>query len=398
MDYSAIKYLPPQIDGEIIHWTGELTWPGGNSTSVYFDFTCPDPSAFVPSLRPFLLAFLIPAMRIGRPLHLEQPIDQTTFDNLMEWQCAMACWLPQKLKVVPIRCPIEPEQHKHKSDGPHRVALTAFSGGVDSCFTAFRHTTADPVDPYRRTRLTAGLMVHGFDIPLSQADVFDSAFKRSEQVLQTLGLEAYRMRTNLRSLGTPFDCDWESEAHGIWLAAALACLESFFIRVLIPSTYSYEILKLPWGSNPSTDIFLGSEATPFWHDGAAWHKLSKVKAMAQHPGIQLGLRVCWEGAQLDRNCGRCFKCIATQVCFWLSRVKQPECFPETCNLTDVSKTRLKNEQNRHLFQLMYDDAKRQSQVDLANALASALARNTRQRFRRKIKNLLRPSSRGRISL
>ena len=387
MEYSRVRYLPPKLKDNTIHWTGELVWPGGNFASVTFEFTCPDAGAFVPRARPFLLAFLLPAMRIGLPLHLEQPIDQTTFDNLMEWQCALACWVPHQLKVVPLRCSIEPEPAKSAA-AARRGALTAFSGGVDSCFTAFRNTTAVDAGLDRRVRLGAGLMVHGFDIPEAQAEVFDRAFKMSEQVLQSLGLQSYRMRTNLRSLSESIAGDWEYEVHGIWLAAALACLEPFFDRVLIPSTYSYELLKLPWGSNPVTDVYLGSETTPYWHDGAAWHKLAKVQAIAQQPAIQRGLRVCWEGAQLDRNCGRCFKCIATQVCFWLSGVKHAECFPVVCSFDDVGRARLKNEQNRHLFQVLHQEAKRQHQAGLMRALASALARNTRQRLRRKIRSLL----------
>jgi hypothetical protein len=157
--------LPPKLEANAIHWTGELVWPGGNSALVNFDFTCPDAETFVPRVRPFLLAFLLPAMRIGHPLHLEQPIDQTTFDNLMEWQGALTCWFPHRFKVVPIRCPIEPEPGKPGA-AVRRGALTAFSGGVDSCFTAFRNTTTPGVSLDRRTRLGAGLMVHGFDIPV----------------------------------------------------------------------------------------------------------------------------------------------------------------------------------------------------------------------------------------
>ena len=386
MEYSRVRYLPPKFKENTIHWTGELTWLDGNSASVNFEFTCPDAAAFVPRVRPFLLAFLLPAMRIGLPLHLEQPIDRTTFDNLMEWQCALACWSPQKLKVVPIRCSIEPESGKSIA-AVERGALTTFSGGVDSCFTGFRHTATGDADLYRRTRLGAGLMVHGFDIPEAQAEVFERAFKRSERVLQSLGLQSYRLRTNLRTLCERISGDWELDAHGIWLAAALACLEPFFNRMLIPSTYAYDILKLPWGSNPVTDVYFASETTPYWHDGAAWHKLAKVRAMAKHPGIQRGLRVCWEGSQLDRNCGRCFKCIATQVCYWLAGVQHAECFPVVCSLDDVRHASLKNDQNRHLFQVLHEDAKRQRQADLARALSSALARNTRKRLRRKIKSL-----------
>ncbi|HEX5219869.1 MAG TPA: hypothetical protein VFZ59_09900 [Verrucomicrobiae bacterium] len=221
--------------------------------------------------------------------------------------------------------------------------------------------------------------------------MFERAFKKSEQVLNSLGLPVYRLRTNLRSLPETITGDWEVEAHGIWLAAALACLESFFDRVLIPSTYAYNVLKLPWGSNPVTDIYFASQTTPYWHDGAAAHKLTKVQAIALHPGIQRGLRVCWEGAHLDRNCGRCFKCVATQVCYWLAGVAQPECFPTGCRVADVSRAALKNDPNRRLFQILRAEAERQDRADLARALATSLARNTRKRLRRKIKSLFSSS-------
>jgi len=231
--------------------------------------------------------------------------------------------------------------------------------------------------------------VHGFDIPEPQTDVFDSAFRRSVQVLKSLGLEAYRLRTNLRTLEATFDCNWEYETHGIWLAAVLSCLEPFFERVLIPSSYPYSILRLPWGSNPVTDLFFASAATPVWHDGAACHKLAKVQAIAHHSGIQQGLRVCWEGNQLDRNCGRCFKCVATQVCYWLSDVPRPECFPSPCRLGDVAVTRLRTASNRALFRVLHTEARRQGLPALTHALGKALQLHSRLKLRRKLKQLCR---------
>jgi hypothetical protein len=195
------------------------------------------------------------------------------------------------------------------------------------------------------------------------------------------------LRTNLRGLEPLFGCDWEYEAHGIWLAAALSVFDPFFERLLIPSSYPYDILKLPWASNPVIDGWLGSAATPLWHDGAAWIKPVKIRTMAQHAAIQREVRVCWQGQQLDRNCGRCFKCVATQVGYWLSGVPRPEAFPDACELSDVARTALKNDQNRHLFRVLHTEASRQNAANLTEALASALRRNTRKRFRRKMKAL-----------
>lgn len=385
MDCCTIKYFLPKIVGDEVAWTGEIKWPGGGRTHIYFNFTCPDAPAFIPRIRPFLLAFLVPAMRLGHPLQLEQPLDQTTLHNLMEWQCAIASWFPNQLKVVPIRCPIEPEPPKIPA--AQGRALTAFSGGVDSCFTAYRHSVANDTGLYRHTQLGAGLMVHGFDIPEAQAEIFHSAFQRSTQVLNSLGLQAYSLRTNLRSLEGIFGCDWEYETHGIWLAAALACFEPYFDQMLIPASYSYPPMILPWGSNPVTDVYFGSEATPLWHDGAAYHKLEKVQAIASHPGIQRGIRVCWQGAELDRNCGLCIKCITTQVCYWLSGVPSPEGFARPCTLRDVAGVMIDKDWNRYLFQKFRDEAARQQATDLTRALATALRRNTRQRLQRKLKQL-----------
>ncbi|WP_287278930.1 hypothetical protein [Okeania sp. SIO2G5] len=63
-------------------------------------------------------------------------------------------------------------------------AISAFSGGLDSFFTAFRHSQ----DVHRRKKhnLLAGLMIHGLDIPISQEDVFTRALKKSTIIVSTI--------------------------------------------------------------------------------------------------------------------------------------------------------------------------------------------------------------------
>jgi len=334
------------------------------------------------SARPFLLAFLLPAMRVGAPLVLDTPVDRSTLENLLEWQAVWARWRPRRLQVVPILAP-EP------SDGPvpllppavsGRGAITGFSGGVDSCFSAWRHTRPEaPGRSERRIRLGAGLTVHGFDIPLDQPETFDRARERSRALLSAFGLEAFWLRTDVRRLEGAFGCAWETEAHGLWLAAALACLEPWYEGSVIPSSYAYECLRLPWGSNPIGDPLLGSEDRPCRHDGASHTKLDKVRAMAADPAVAGSVRVCWEGAQLDRNCGRCFKCITTQVCFWLSGVAQPAAFPTRCGLDDVALLPVKNMQNDYLVAQIEAEARAQGWRPLARALQKA---RTRARLRR----------------
>jgi len=371
MDHSLIKYLPPRIEECSIVWQGEMRCPQREREEVYFKFTCPDPDSFVPFIRPFLLAFLIPAMRVGLPIQLEQPLDLITLHNLMEWQEAVAGWFPDKLTVVPIKCDIAPSPFPA---GPDRAtSLTAFSGGVDSCYTALYHSPTQPAGIRRHTDLGAGLMIHGFDIPESQPDTFDSAFNRSRNILDSLRLDAYGLKTNLRNLEGVFGCDWEHETHGIWLAAALACLEPFFDRTLIPASYPYHRPVLPWASNPMTDHLFASDKNDLWHDGAALDKLDKVKAIAPHPAIQKNLRVCWEGAKMDRNCGQCSKCVMTQLCFWVSGVRNPPCFDVPCSNTLVE-TLKQDSYYSHLTEQIRKEARRQGMTQLDRQLGRAVRR------------------------
>jgi hypothetical protein len=369
MDQISIKYNEPKLGEKEVFWSGLMLLPTGKTHEIYFRFTCPQPTDFKPSIRSFLLAYLVPAMHLGLPIHLLQPIDLVTYQNLMEWQEAFASWSPTRLRPIPIKCDIVSEQPRPYLN--EKKSITAFSGGVDSCFTALRHTSREDAI-FRRSNLKAGLMIEGFDISLEQSPTFELAWQRSVNILESLKLSAYRLKTNLRSLEKPFNCSWEYETHGIWLAASLACYESFFDLVLIPSTYTYEMLKFPWASNPITDPLYSSTTVTYWHDGAAYNKLTKVNKIANHLAVQESLRVCWEGKQLDRNCGKCFKCVATQVCFWLSDISNPSCFDCSCTHKDVARTYLKNEHNRYLFRLLAKEAQQQNKLSLAQSLNKAL--------------------------
>jgi len=382
---SRIQISLPEERAGRIYWEGELQLPSGECHRIYFDFTAPVSRPELMRARPFLLAFLVPAMQAGAPLELDLPVDAITRNNLMEWQEAMASWNPKTLKVVPILAPLE----AWPKDPCEPGALTAFSGGVDSNFTVWRHCQRQESPKFRTTSLRAGLMIHGFDIPLSQEGVFESAWQRSCAMLEASGLQAFRMATNLRSMDRLPGCDWGNNTHGIWIAAALSCYEPWFGQMLIPSTYTYPMLSLPWGSNPITDPLFSSDATTYWHDGASHSKLTKVLAIAGQEVVQRHLRVCWEGKQLDRNCGKCFKCIATQICFQLAGVARPEAFPESCSLAEMATLPAKNAANAWLLRAMSAEAQRQGLDPIAQALNHALAKAAAKKPRFKVKQFIR---------
>ncbi|WP_375515647.1 hypothetical protein [uncultured Nostoc sp.] len=141
-------------------------------------------------------------------------------------------------------------------------AISAFSGGLDSCFTAFRHSRGKCGRSQRP--LEAGLMVHGFDIPLFEQESFDRAVQKSKLTLASLGLELIPMATNFRD----FKQNWE-DTHGIAVASCLMLLQGGYSIGLIPSSDPYHAVDLSWGwgSNPLTDPLLSSSTFPIIHDG-----------------------------------------------------------------------------------------------------------------------------------
>lgn len=367
---SVLTYTTPRVSDDVVAWKGTLT--GRKSFTVAMEFSSPDARRFRPAARPWLLAFLPAAMRLGNPLVVDGPVDQGTIDNLMEWQEAQVVWHPRKFSVVPIRADIERRPRRPKPGG----AITAFSGGVDSSFTLFRHATAGVSSPFRSTDLRAGLMVHGFDIKKGNETEFRTAYARSERMLRAYGVTPYWLRTDLRKVGRALHYSWAAKSHGISLAAVLACYEQFFSHSIIPSSYPYDHPILPWGSTPMTDHLLGSASRPVWHDGASHDKLAKVSAFAHEAPIAADLRVCFRGKHQDRNCGACFKCLTTQACFWINGVDRPACFETTAAVRDLAGLELTDSYKILLADRMRSAAETAGRPDVVAALSTALDKST----------------------
>jgi protein-arginine kinase activator protein McsA len=82
---------------------------------------------------------------------------------------------------------------------------------------------------------------------------------------------------------------------------------------------------------------LSSNAFQIVHDGAAFPRLDKMREITKWPEAMQNLRVCWQGNQKDRNCGRCEKCVRTILNFRILGVGLPECFEQ-----DVTDDQIRN--------------------------------------------------------
>ncbi len=275
-------------------------------------------SLLTKSCDPFVAATIFLAMSQGTDILVHGEISPSLLQNLQEFQAIWSCWRPNHYQQVEITADIEQE---HTVTNRVERAISAFSGGLDSCFTALRHSQGKCGRSQRP--LQAGLMVHGLDIPLSMPEAFDKAMQKSRLALTSLGLEAIPMATNFRS----FPQNWE-DAHGVGVASCLMLLQGGYAMGLIPSSDPYHAIDLSWGwgSNPLTDPLLSSRSFSIIHDGGAFSRPAKLMQIAKWPEALQTLRVCWEGKQKDRNCGYCEKCVQAILTFRALELDLPPCF------------------------------------------------------------------------
>jgi len=274
----------------------------------------------------YLLAIIMVAMREKRHINVRGKVSQSLLSNLTEYQAAWHKWLPEVYDQIIIKSDVITTNHLRE-----KGAICAFSGGVDATFSVWRHTQQK--NQHRSQNIKMCAFVHGFDIPIEAKDEFSNAFARSAITLEDVDLNLVSISTNYRQV---IKGNWEH----IFSCALVVVLNNFKIMAgtgIVGSSESYDSLIIPWGSSPITDHLLGSDEFVVIHDGASHNRTEKVKEIVHwSKGIE-NLRVCWEGDLKDKNCGKCEKCLRTQLNFLASGTPVPKCFPVIENIVPLLK-------------------------------------------------------------
>jgi hypothetical protein len=153
-------------------------------------------------------------------------------------------------------------------------------------------------------------------------------------MLASLRMELIPVATNYREQG-----GYWPHIFGAGLASCLMLLQGRFREGLIASGYSYKNFSSPDGSNPVSDWMMSSDSFRIIHDGAAFYKPDKLRAISGWPEAMRHLRVCYEGERLDRNCCRCQKCVWTMLTFRMLGLGLPECFDRDISDLEILRMR-----------------------------------------------------------
>jgi hypothetical protein len=255
----------------------------------------------------FAATALLVAMYAGEALMVRGPISPRLAYSLLEYRNIFHSWLPKLFQMVDIQ--FEQLAPPPSIDGRPAVAA-AFSGGVDSFYTLWRHLAANQAIPGHR--ITHGLFIRGLDLRLEEQDKYDAVAGRFAALYESLGLELIQASTNARQF-SEFRIDW-TLFHGPPLVGAALLLSPFLGRFYVPSFVSYVELE-PQGTSPLTDHLLSTETLEVVHHGASVKRTDKLSVLVDWPVTYDHLRVCpgklsMEGVQ---NCSACHKCFRTMA-------------------------------------------------------------------------------------
>jgi hypothetical protein len=279
---------------------------------------------------PFLPVGLLLAMSCRRRLVIEADVSATLLSasgTIMDIYRSWSSLKPKTLDAVEVLASPIARDRRGTSSGAF------FSGGVDSFYTLLKNVARYPAGDSRL--VTHLLLVHGFDVKVTQEDLFQQVRQEIADVAEQLGKRLVIVKTDVKSALAGIH--WGDYAHGPALASVGLALAGLFHTLYIPATYAFTELR-PRGSHPGTDPLWSTEGLEFVHDGAEADRSQKIRMLARSPAALRSLRVCWENRGNAYNCGRCEKCLRTMVELEMCGVlSQARMFPTTIEATDVER-------------------------------------------------------------
>ena len=329
-----------------------------------------------------VLSLLFFAMRKGIDLHIDGRVSRELLINLEEFQRAWVMWAPTTYRAVRITCR---EEIPEAAAAAARVAVAAFSGGVDATFSLTRHALASQARD--RCAIATAVFVHGFDIKLDQPAAFATALANAREMTTAMHVPLTTVRTDWRSIGGI----WEFEfCAGI--AAVLTLFQGPANIGLIGSDEDY-MHFVPY-SNPITNHFMSSGTFRIFTEGGSFSRSEKVAELARVPELAERLRVCWQGPATGRNCGQCEKCIRTKLNFLASGNAIPRALGRVPSVLDILRLKAMKPIQVGYLEEIHTHARRHGSMprSMLRALRIAIAKNRALNRRPYLRSALRLST------
>jgi hypothetical protein len=305
MNVRAIELESSPRGDECTRLRARVEYESGSPASEEYWLDVPNEHAdALPTTGDPWLCWLAPlAATMGESLTVHAPVDGLLLKNVRDLIGVWTSWYSH-LHNIQIRV----ESSEELVELPADKTAAFFSGGVDSFFTALRHTGRGELE--RHVPLDTLIFVWGFDIDILNGPAWETALASNIAVAHALDLSLIPVVTNLRE--TRFaEADWTKLTHGAALGGVAQALSGRFRTVLVPSSASLRDIR-PWGSHPHTDPLFSSTRLRVVHDGAEYRRAEKTESIARSDLALQHLRVCYRSTD-GTNCGECKRCYRTML-------------------------------------------------------------------------------------
>ena len=261
-------------------------------------------------------------------LALEGEATRQQLERLDEFLMIWSTWRPDLFEYVSVVA--EHEIEEALSD-ERAGAVMGFSGGVDAAFALATHKTGAAG---RLTRdIDLGVLVVGWDLKHADDEGVRRASESARRALEAYGVELAVVSTN-----------WQQDFCRAWFmtfsSALAAILHTFSERsaAAVHATdrsYLEEMRIAPYGSHMSINHLLGHPGFPVVSTGGTHTRLERIAFLGDHPALLRELRVCYQPEAGGGNCGRCEKCVRTQLELRATGLSAAEAFPTPMTADDL---------------------------------------------------------------
>lgn len=283
---------------------------------IYFETIEKYGEKLSPNPNAFLIGAILPALRHGeKRIYIEDEVCPELKDNLhtvMEW---LRLWYHTPDKEL-----IKIESKKQYSAEPAPISGRTgmfFSGGVDSLGTLrANHLNYSSEHP---GFIKEGLMIYGQNIE-SNTDpgTFEKAITNLSAVAADAGLVLIPVYTNVRQLDEDSGF-FQKQFHGAIMGATAHAFSKCLDTIIISASDDFASLAIqkvksckPWGSHPLLDPNYSSGKLRLRHEGLNLSRLDKIRLIAGWDVALQNIKVCAPNFP-GSNCGKCEKCIRTQL-------------------------------------------------------------------------------------
>jgi hypothetical protein len=311
-------------DSKTVTLSADISFRGKKTEQAYITTDRKYEKFIARDASPFLAAVLLPCMKSQEDIYVEGTISERLFKNTKEIMDLVQGWN------------IGLEEIKVRSNGvtqdksKPKYTASFFTAGVDSFYTYLKHKNI------KSTKISHLVLVHGFDVPLSNKAFFKKVRTTVENVAKQEKVHAVILETNIGEI-IEKRLVWDF-AHGGALAAVALMLRKNLKTVLVPGAVRNNQL-FPYGTHPALDKLWSTETMKVKSDGGEHDRIGKiVKVVSKSPLALKYLRVCTQNIKGKYNCSRCFKCLMTMMYLeGTGMLKQAKTFEKKIDLAAVRK-------------------------------------------------------------